>query len=228
VGAAGGCDWSAIACDFWDILLSEPFEDEHDAQSRPRGRWFSARLPLVSVVYHDSVVAFGRGRINCSDRRAFLRCLLALAPPAYHLTKEGYFRSPGGDREGVRRTWAVLGPLHRLAFPAFVTGHRFLTDDFLVEETRWSNGARVVINQRTDDGFEADDIACRRWDLWPSTRRWSPTTRCATAAKRLRRVLGAWPVRATTSLWPKAPTCCAKSSPCEPCRGATCASRRAF
>jgi hypothetical protein len=87
-----------------------------------------------------------------------LRCLLALAPPAYHLTKEGYFRSPGGDREGVRRTWAVLGPLHRLAFPAFVTGHRFLTDDFLVEETRWSNGARVVVNQRTDDGFEADDI----------------------------------------------------------------------
>lgn len=153
-GSDGGCDWSAIACDFWRGVLP----DSREQESAGSLRW-SARAPLYSVVYHDSVVAFPYHPIQ---PEFFLRTLLALSPPHYFLDHASYFNAATGLREHVRRTWAVLAPLHRLCFPAFLTAHRFLPPDFTVEEARYSNGARVIANLG-DAPFENDEIALPPW-----------------------------------------------------------------
>jgi hypothetical protein len=51
-----------------------------------------------------------------------------------------------------------LGPLHRLAFAAFLTAHRFLTPDYLVEEAVYSDKTRVVINQSETETYESEDL----------------------------------------------------------------------
>jgi hypothetical protein len=86
---------------------------------------------------------------------------VSLSPPTYRLDRAVYFGDGGGGglREYVRRTYAVLGPLHRLCFPAFLTEHRFLTSDLAVEEARYSNGARVLVNRRGVEAFENDELA---------------------------------------------------------------------
>lgn len=143
VGSNGGCDWAAPVCDFFLDVPADP--DETSAPFTP--------VPLYAAVYHDSVVTFGSAPLTPAAPRRFLRALLALSPPFFHLADAG----GGGLRDYVRRAHAVLGPLYRLTFPAFLTGHRFLTPDCLVEETRWSNGARVIINQREDALFRMND-----------------------------------------------------------------------
>jgi hypothetical protein len=52
-----------------------------------------------------------------------------------------------------------------------LTAHRFLTDDRLVEETRWSNGARVVVNQRADSDFDGENITLPPLGFSPIIRR---------------------------------------------------------
>jgi hypothetical protein len=51
-----------------------------------------------------------------------------------------------------------LGPLHRLTFAAFLTAHRFLTPDFLVEEAVYSDKTRVVINQSESETYNGEDL----------------------------------------------------------------------
>ena len=149
-GSGSGCDWSSVVCDWWEHVLVDPEErDGHE--------WWSAPVPLYAAVYHDSVVAFPLPLVLPQASGRFLRCLLSLSPPHYYLARHRYFDPSSGEREYIRRTYAVLGPLHRLSFPAFLTEHRFLTPDFAVEEARYSNGARVVINGGGTP-YEDDDL----------------------------------------------------------------------
>jgi hypothetical protein len=55
VGASGTCDWSAIGCDLWiGLRAADP--------GGPPGAYFScAPVPLYAAVYHDAVIAVGRG-----------------------------------------------------------------------------------------------------------------------------------------------------------------------
>ena len=141
-GSETGVDWSSLACDYWEGILADPYERED-------GNAFgTARIPLYAAVYHDSVVGYPHQSFGLTPDRPkrFLRALLALSPPYYFLDKPAYFDPATGIREYVRRTYAVLSPLHRASFPAFLTAHHFLTPDFTVEEARYSNGARVVVN----------------------------------------------------------------------------------
>lgn len=149
-GSGYGSDWSAIACDFWHFSVSDRAENL-------LSRDHTASVPLEAVVYHDAVVSYGPA-LSPEKSRRFLRALLMLSPPAYSLRSETYFDEATGIREYVRRTHAVLAPLHRLTFPAFLTGHRFLTPDFLVEEARYTDGTQVIINQG-DAPYENDQAA---------------------------------------------------------------------
>jgi hypothetical protein len=81
----------------------------------------------------------------------FLRSLLSLSLPLYNTTRDEY-------TEWIERTRTVLGSLHRLTFTAFLTAHRFLTPDFLVEEAVYSDKTRVVINQSETEMYEGGDL----------------------------------------------------------------------
>ncbi len=152
-GSAQGNDWSAIACDFWwPAFASEPLPDAASRRNK------TAFVPLQAVVYHDSVVSYPLS-LTPQEPHRFLHSLLMLAPPMYDLRPETYFDAATGVREYVRRTYAVLAPLHRLSFPAFLTGHRFLTPDYQVEEAHYSNGARVIVNNHTTEPFENADVS---------------------------------------------------------------------
>ena len=155
-GSEAGCDWSAIVCDYWEGVLSDPYE----AEDRQEDAFGSVRVPLYAAVYHDAVVGYPHPSHALRPERPkrFLRSLRALCPPCYVLDKVSYLDPATGIREYVRRTCAVLAPLHRLSFPAFLAEHRFLTPDFAVEEARYSNGARVLINIG-DAPFETEEIA---------------------------------------------------------------------
>lgn len=155
-GGDVGMDWSALACDYWEGILADPYE--------PDNPFAAVCVPLYAAVYHDAVVAYPQhhAALDRNKPKRFLRSLRALCPPCYVLDKS-YFDS--GVREYVRRTCAVLAPLHRLCFPAFLTAHRFLTPDFAVEEARYSNGARVLVNSG-DALYENDEIVLPPRGFW--------------------------------------------------------------
>lgn len=156
VGSRGGCDWSAIACDFWTEQLG--IFDVCEYQVYPP----TPAAPLYAAVYHDSVISYPQPLNWGQDdtgRDQFLAALLSLSPPAYYL-KAAFLEGATGAkmRDIIRRTYAVLSHLHRLSFSSFLNAHRFLTPDFLVEEARYTNGARVVINQSEKDDYVAGDL----------------------------------------------------------------------
>ena len=94
-------------------------------------------VPLFSVVYRDSVLL--------PTAKATLSSLLRLKPVFLLLEKE----TPHLQ---------LLAELHALTFPAFLTEHRFLTPDFLVEEAIYSDKTRVVINQSATDSYETEEL----------------------------------------------------------------------
>jgi hypothetical protein len=128
VGSMEGADWRYIAVDY------------------VRGNWLHYQernfqpVPLFAVVYHDSVVT--PFPIRFDNPYQFLDALLLLSPPEYI--------HENVPVEYLLRTYAVLSYLHRLTFPAFLTNHRFLQIGFdgEVEEVQYSDGTRVLVNQR--------------------------------------------------------------------------------
>lgn len=140
VGGAGVGDWSAIALDFWLFTM------------RPRlkpGR--VVPVPLLETVYHDSVVM--PFYLSANDIQTFLSALICLAPPVYGWAKGSL------DTSYVRRTYAILGTLHEHTTSAFLTAHRFLTSDFLVEEAIYSDKTRIVINRSATASYETDEFS---------------------------------------------------------------------
>ncbi|MBC8135410.1 MAG: hypothetical protein H8F28_05905 [Fibrella sp.] len=125
----------ADLCGDWAV----PFVDIWHTIGAPM---LGTAVPLLSVVHHDAVPL-------CFDTDAdaggsFLRALLHLAPPI----------PPNSPAAHI----GVLHPLHTLSFGAFLTEHRFLTPDCAVEEARYSNGVRVVINGSETDDYETDEL----------------------------------------------------------------------
>lgn len=116
-----------------------PFVDVWQHVASPR---FGVAVPLVAVVHHDTTpLCFDT---HADKGRLFLRALLHLSPPLRPHT----LPAPIG----------ILHALHKLSHGAFLTEHRFLTADFAVEEARYSNGVRVVINARATEDYETDDL----------------------------------------------------------------------
>ena len=146
VGVLGKVDWAGIAVDFWFQRFTY----------YNRG----AAVPLESVVYHDSVISLVP--MSSKGPFRFLRALLQIAAPFYVAgavtldSRRGAFATQ--KREQIRRTYAVLGPLNRLSFAAFLSEHCFLTPDFKVEEARYTNGAYILINQSETDSYENERV----------------------------------------------------------------------
>lgn len=125
----------ADLCGDWAV----PFVDIWKYVAAPR---FGVPVPILSVVHHDAVpLCFDT---LTDEGKTFLRTLLHLAPPVPPHTPPPHV--------------GVLHPLYQLSVGAFLTEHRFLTPDFAVEEARYSNGVRIVINQSETNDYEAEDL----------------------------------------------------------------------
>lgn len=125
----------ADLCGDWVV----PFVDIWKYVAAPR---FGVPVPLLSVVQHDAVpLCFDT---LAEEGKTFLRALLHLAPPVPPHTPASHI--------------GVLHPLYQLSVGAFLTEHRFLTPGFAVEEARYSNGVRIVINQSETDDYETEDL----------------------------------------------------------------------
>lgn len=151
VGSDGGADWSALGCDFWRWHMADPLGHADDYFNG-----WTTFAPLTATVYRDSVVMPGLP-LQPSLLRWFprlLRSLLMLAPPSYNMDREFVIEHAAF----IRRTYSLLAPLHALTFSAFLTAHRFLTPDYLVEEAVYSDKTRVVINQGWSSDYEDDDV----------------------------------------------------------------------
>jgi len=147
VGSDFGADWSAIACHYWRRYFDE-------IGAGPLGSGYTP-LPLYATVYHDAVIAYPSNHPDPTHPEEFLRSLLSVSPPLLYLDCTAENRTDWAAQE---RAYAVLAPLHRLCFPAFLTEHRFLTPDYLVEEARYSNGAYVLVNQSETDAYENEQF----------------------------------------------------------------------
>ena len=117
------------------------------------------RLPLYQAVFHDSVIAthqwgFDQLKLaNVNAERALAQQLYNV-PPLFHLS--------AGTLEqrlpAIRRHDAFFRPLHeRLALQA-MTGFEWLSDDRLVQATRFADGTRLIANfaqaERSVEGIE--------------------------------------------------------------------------
>ncbi|WP_309714330.1 hypothetical protein [Armatimonas sp.] len=97
----------------------------------------SIPVPLFSVVYRDSILLY--------TYQVVLSSILRMKPIFLLFERE----TPEAR---------LLADLHALTFPAFLTAHKFLTPDFLVEEAFYSDKTRVVINKSETETYETDDL----------------------------------------------------------------------
>ncbi len=120
-------------------------------------------VPLNSVVYHDCLVWYQRIDIAPhteleAQYRAFLYALLILNAPFFPLATNDRNDSDSFKFRQMQRIIAILSPLTGLTFSAFLTAHRFLTSDSLVEEAIYSDKTRIVINQSDTETYTEADL----------------------------------------------------------------------
>jgi hypothetical protein len=125
------------------------------------------RLPLWELVYHDCVVAqwywgdYSNKLPALWDKRDLLNALYG-TPPMF-MFKRAWWRR---HRERFARSYRTATPVARATGYSEMTDHRFLTPDRGVQETRFANGVRVVVNfgprpHRLPGGGEVAPMASR-------------------------------------------------------------------
>jgi len=102
---------------------------------RGRAEKLGVPVPLFSLVYHDALVV----PWILSTGEGYLRCLLHGGVPYLHIEREGY--------EPVKRL-LFLAKIHEHIGKDEMTDHRFLSDDYSVEETSFSSGPRVRVDYK--------------------------------------------------------------------------------
>ena len=120
----------------------------------------SHKAPLWNLVYHDAVANFGKIQdpdneisLNGDFRTKSLRnmsngagSLIFFAPYEFE-----------GSKNMIKLANKVVSPVTRETFFEELLSHEFLSTDFMVQRTRFSNGTEVVVNlnaapQKIDDG----------------------------------------------------------------------------
>lgn len=130
IGSANGSDWANLALDFNSQIYSG--------------------FPSSSIVYRDTVISYTVGDFNSN--------LLTLSPPQFLLCSASSSKLQPIKYKLLQRFYAILAPLHRLTFPAFLVSHRFRQPDFTVQEAVYSDKTRVVTNDSTTTTYESDDL----------------------------------------------------------------------
>ena len=105
------------------------------------------RLPLYQVAFHDSVVTthqwgFGSLKFKDEDHTRELLELLYNVPPLYHLNTAAWKK----QKDEIVRHYAFFSPLHRQAALMPMMDFQWLTDDHLVQRTRFGDKLEMVGN----------------------------------------------------------------------------------
>lgn len=171
-------DWGAP---YYDYSLGYGKESYwySESQSKLQG----IVIPLWELVYHNSLIALreplwvhdmqGALRPVDGEVKLFLRTLRAgVNPPAQSI---GYqdARVLYGWTQGARdviRDWSDMSdlqriitmskvsiPFHEEVFDMFMTDHKFLSEDYMVEESTFDNEVRVVVNGKADAVYRVDE-----------------------------------------------------------------------
>ncbi len=107
-------------------------------------------IPLFSVVYRDSVICY-QG-ITSIFKESFLPALLTLScPRVFGHVDDEYF-------EKDVKVSRILSELHKLTFSAFLKEHRFLTENFQVQEAVYTDGTRIVVNFSDSESYETEEF----------------------------------------------------------------------
>jgi len=125
------------------------------------------RLPLWELVFHDCVIAqWYWGDYNNKlpalwDKRDLFNLLYG-TPPMFMFDQKLWER----ERDRFVRSWKTIAPVARAAGYAEMTGHRYLTPDRSVQESRFANGIAVTVNFgeatfRLPDGTDLPPLAHR-------------------------------------------------------------------
>lgn len=107
------------------------------------------RLPLYQTVFHDSVAAthhWTSASLKFVDQVQTMALLESLynIPPLYHLNLAEWKK----HRERIVAHYAFFSPLHRELSQEAMTEFSFLTDDRLVQRTRFNEKVELIANFR--------------------------------------------------------------------------------
>jgi hypothetical protein len=120
----------------------------------------SHKAPLFNLVYHDAIANFGKiqdpdnditmnGDFRTKSLRNILHgngTLIFFAPYEYE-----------GMRDMIKLANELVAPIHRNTFYEELIDHEYLSPDFKVQRSRFSNGVEVIVNlgpvdQTIEDG----------------------------------------------------------------------------
>ncbi len=109
----------------------------------------SKKAPLFNLVYHDAVANFGKIQdpdneitSNGDFRVKTLRNLLYGAGPLIFFSPYEF----EGMHDMIRIAAELVSPVHRETFFAELLFHKYLSPDFKVQQSRFSNGTEVIVN----------------------------------------------------------------------------------
>lgn len=136
----------------------------NSTQPRSNGELFyiTHTAPLFNLVYHDAIANYGKiqdpdnditfeGDFRIKSLRNLLHgsgTLLFFAPYEFE-----------GMKPMIRMAEEIVAPVHRETFFSTMTDHAYLSPDFKVQRSRFSNGTEVTVNlgpvgQKTSDGLD--------------------------------------------------------------------------
>jgi hypothetical protein len=118
-------------------------------------------VPLHNVVYHDSVL-IGFKIDKCS--LMYLKCILNSGfPIAYFFEKEMIVAScyewgPRAKRLTYRMQ-KIMSLINHVNFTSFAIAHRFLNNEFYVQEIEYSNKMKIVVNFNTEEEYSHESYS---------------------------------------------------------------------
>lgn len=110
------------------------------------------RLPLYQIALHDAVVTshhwhFSSLKPEGHQSSNAMFEVLYMVPPLYHLSAATIDR----DLPAIARQVADFTPLHERLMTQAMVGFRYLSGDFLVQETRFEDGTAMIANFGTEN-----------------------------------------------------------------------------
>lgn len=171
-------DWGAPYYDYSLGYLNEGYWYT-ESQSKLEG----IVIPLWELVYHNSLIALreplwvhdmqGVERPVDGEIKLFLRTLRAgVNPPIQSIGYQDASVLYGWVQgaKDIIRDWSDMSvlqriitvskvsvPFHEEVFDMFMTDHNFLSEDYMVEESRFGNKVKVVVNGKADGTYRIDE-----------------------------------------------------------------------
>lgn len=141
VGAEAGVDWAVPIATYFEGMPGSSVGLNYGAESAD----FGMMVPLFNLVYHDSVVCYWQhgqpfGREDHVNH--VLHDLLSAQPSSWSFVFEQW----EDLKPLIKQCVELLGELHRRTAFAEMINHEFLTPDFEVHRTTFSDGTQVYVN----------------------------------------------------------------------------------